>query len=106
MEEAFAAAAMLGSSWVLMESAVQVSSQEGKDRKEKTVRNRCISILQTQEYSAAKFCTRISIYFYEHTIILTSLQTSMSVTLTMVVVLTTVPTPRALSHAAAEVDFS
>ena len=105
-EEAFAAAAMLGSSWVQMESAVQVSSQEGKDRKEKTVRNRCISILQTQEYSAAKFCTRISIYFYEHTIILTSLQTSMSVALTMVVVLTTVPTPRALSHAAAEVDSS
>ena len=37
---------------------------------------------------------------------LSSLQTSMSVALTMVAVLTTVPTPRALSHAAAEVDFS
>ena len=34
------------------------------------------------------------------------LQTSMSVALTMVAVLTTVPTPRALSHAAAEVDSS
>ena len=35
-----------------------------------------------------------------------SLQTSMSVALTMVAVLTTVPTPRALSRAAAEVDSS
>ena len=35
-----------------------------------------------------------------------SLQKSMNVALTMVAVLTTVPTPRALSCAAAEVDFS
>ena len=35
-----------------------------------------------------------------------SLQTSMSVALTMVGVLTTAPTTRALSHAAAEVDSS
>ena len=34
----------------------------------------------------------------------TPVQTSMSVALTMVAVLTTVPTPRALSRAAAEVD--
>ena len=32
MEEAFAAAAMLGSSWVQIESVVQVSSQEGKEK--------------------------------------------------------------------------
>ena len=55
MEEAFAAAAMLGSSWVQMEPAVQ---------------------------------------------------TSMSVALTMVDVLTTAPTIRALPCAAAEVDSS
>ena len=36
----------------------------------------------------------------------TPLQTSMSVALTMVAVLTTVPTPRALSRVAAEVDSS
>ena len=34
------------------------------------------------------------------------LKTSMSVALTMVAVLTTVPTPRVLSRAAAEVDSS